>query len=288
MSGPGKISVYATAETALQALLYNFDIGSSKSKPEHDAWIQQTVAPYLWKRDTGLLFIGFASRAGPDGFNFALSKARAESVSKQVFLSQHGVSLPTETKIYVGERAAAVAGLKDGVEDEKWRSVMLTLYSANRPPVHPPVQPRFAVRTVYVKIRVSETTAGPMTDGDGAKAFAIGQTVANALFDNPDERTKDPQTKLVDETFGVVAVTIKESSKEVGQRGAVYTDFKYLEVYYEWGPYYLGRSRKRLHFSVAPDASDSSSRDSSTREMTPLEAEDWLNRPLLTYKARNW
>jgi hypothetical protein len=94
MPGPGNISVYASAETALQALLYNFDIGSSKSKPEHVGWIKQTVLPYLWKRGTGLLIIGFASRSGPDGFNMALSKARAEAISKDVFLSQHGISFP--------------------------------------------------------------------------------------------------------------------------------------------------------------------------------------------------
>jgi hypothetical protein len=56
MQGPGKISVYASAETALQALLYNFDIGSSNSKPEHVEWIKRTVLPYLCKRGTGQIF----------------------------------------------------------------------------------------------------------------------------------------------------------------------------------------------------------------------------------------
>ncbi len=153
MPGPGKISLYAKTPSRIQALLYNFDVNSPDLKPEHIDWMKDNVTQYIARREMASSVIGLASRTGDNAYNVRLSKARAHAVSQQLFLLHP--KMPTETMIYVGEEAAALIGVKDGVEDEKWRSVLFTVFE-DKLPAPPPSPAKFIDRRVYVKILLKD------------------------------------------------------------------------------------------------------------------------------------
>ena len=72
----GKVLVYEQTGVALNALLYNFDIGVATLKPEHVSWIMTDVTPFAQRRNFRVTTIGFASRSVTDHFNIALQAAR--------------------------------------------------------------------------------------------------------------------------------------------------------------------------------------------------------------------
>jgi hypothetical protein len=81
---------------------------------------------------------GLASPSGAESFNMALSERRAKSVVE--FLRKEVRSnFAVELDISLGEFAARLAGLRDGVEAENWRAVVVAAWKR---PVPPPVDPR--------------------------------------------------------------------------------------------------------------------------------------------------
>jgi outer membrane protein OmpA-like peptidoglycan-associated protein len=139
MSGPGRIGVYETDRGSLQALLFNFDVNVHLLKPEHRAWINANVGVggMVFKGQaasvgtTQLLICGLASRTGSNAFNWNLAKNRAFSVAAAI-RARNVQDLKPVIQFGVGEEAARLAGLKDGVEDEKWRGVMLRFDAATK------------------------------------------------------------------------------------------------------------------------------------------------------------
>ncbi|MGJ4944282.1 hypothetical protein ACQR1W_27195 [Bradyrhizobium sp. HKCCYLS1011] len=140
MASPGKIQEYRSqVPDTIAAKLFNFEVGKFAIKPEHSNWLMSVVAPKL--RDGGsLTIIGLASRTGSDDFNMQLSQNRLRAVID--FLRRQ---VPNNFKIALevakGERAAMYAGEKDGVENESWRAVIISVWNKPNPPPPPPPPP---------------------------------------------------------------------------------------------------------------------------------------------------
>jgi hypothetical protein len=181
MAGPGRIGDYRTDFGSLQVLLFNFDVNVHQLKPEHRAWINENVGVggMVFKGQpasigtTQLLICGLASRTGTNALNWELAKKRAFSVAAAIG-ARNVQDLKPVIQFGVGEEAARLAGLKDGVEDEKWRGVMLRFDAATKQiPPRPPVPtfrpPKFLLpRLTHAKYILKEEPGKAIPIGDAA------------------------------------------------------------------------------------------------------------------------
>lgn len=140
MVSPGKIQEYGSqAPDTIAAKLFNFDVGKFAIKPEHSNWLNSVVAPKL--RDGGsLTIIGLASRTGSDDFNMLLSHNRLRAVV-DLLRKQVPNNFKVAFEVAKGERAAMYAGEMDGVENETWRGVIISVWNKPNPPPPPPPPP---------------------------------------------------------------------------------------------------------------------------------------------------
>ena len=140
MASPGKIQEYGSqAPDTIAAKLFNFEVGKFAIKPEHSNWLISVVAPKL--RDGGsLTIIGLASRTGSDVFNMRLSQNRLQAVI-DLLRRQVPNNFKVALEVAKGERAAMYAGDKDGVENESFRSVIISVWNKPNPPPPPPPPP---------------------------------------------------------------------------------------------------------------------------------------------------
>ena len=147
MAPPGKIQEYRSqAPDTIAAKLFNFEVGKFAIKPEHSNWLMSVVVPKL--RDGGsLTIIGLASRTGSDDFNMQLSQNRLRAVID--LLRKQVPDFKVALEVAKGERAAMYAGETDGVENESWRGVIISVWNKPNPP--PPPQPRPQVDPVEHK-----------------------------------------------------------------------------------------------------------------------------------------
>lgn len=126
--------------TTSVARLFNFEIGQDWLKPEHKFWLSQHAVARL--RSGGSIWImGLTSTTGTESFNDRLSKRRADSVITflKTTLSK---DFPVKLELAVGESAARLAGLRDDVEDENWRAVVVSVWDKPVPPPPPTPQPK--------------------------------------------------------------------------------------------------------------------------------------------------
>jgi hypothetical protein len=132
-TGPGKVSdnLDKTPRASLTGLLFNFDVDGDAVKPEHERWLVANVIPLLACDQAVGSLNGMASRSGSDGYNLALSQRRVENVKK--LLTERGASPAKLNALFVGEQAAALAGIADGTEDEKGRAVGVSVRLPPRP-----------------------------------------------------------------------------------------------------------------------------------------------------------
>jgi hypothetical protein len=139
MAGPGRILLDSQDKNKVTAVLYNFDIAKHELKPEHADWLRRNVVPLL-RAGGSMVILGLASPSGPEGFNEPLSQRRIDAVV--AFLRKES---PNNFKIAfdlaAGEKWARALGVRDGTEDEKWRSVVLSAWNRPTPPPPPPPKP---------------------------------------------------------------------------------------------------------------------------------------------------
>lgn len=104
MSGPGLIRplVERLQNCPSAYLLYNFDIGSARLKPEHQAFLQDPVMRILRNTGNQVRIIGRASHSGPERRNLDLSRQRADAVWQ--FLRQQGMQGQQLTVQFFGEQ----------------------------------------------------------------------------------------------------------------------------------------------------------------------------------------
>jgi hypothetical protein len=147
MSGPGKIRLFSDpdSQASLTVLLYNFDVDSPQLKPQHTQWLDAHIKSFLASGYYPQI-VGLASRSGADAHNWSLSKARADNVEQylQRFNPTNTVHWKAVT-VAVGEEAARLLGIRDGIEDEHWRGVWLNIHpmtARSGPPSGPKTVPR--------------------------------------------------------------------------------------------------------------------------------------------------
>lgn len=103
--------------------LFNFDIDDATVKPEHQSWLDANLVPLLAFPQATVTLHGTASRTGAASYNQQLSDRRVESVRN--FLVSRGARLSQLSGTATGESDAQAAGQADGVEDAKFRAVVV-------------------------------------------------------------------------------------------------------------------------------------------------------------------
>jgi hypothetical protein len=277
--GIGKISVRSTKP--LVALLYEFDVASPLLKPQHRDWLEKNMIPYLTPPQA-VFIIGLASRTGPDGFNMTLSSSRAQNVEKalQDLAGANGRRLPNlRIRIALGEEAARIAGMADGVEDERYRAVLIGVGEAP-PPTPVVLTGRYLVNSVKRRTHVTlllEQKTGKIIPMDPMDRRA--ENIANASEKYarrfgilPDPITKE-DSQIIREDWTVLKVTIKRST--IGSIAIL----EYLDVDYEWGPAAYASQRKFVE-KVRDEWRRLDPKLKDTEEpMSADEMNEWLNHP---------
>jgi len=117
-TGPAKIDTLpATKDSAIGALLYNFDFDDDAVKLEHQTWLKEHAVPSLTATNQRVFLRGMASKIGNRDYNLQLSKRRVDSVSK--FLISQGVAAAKIVAGFTGEDLST--SLK--ADDERDRAV---------------------------------------------------------------------------------------------------------------------------------------------------------------------
>jgi hypothetical protein len=135
----GKIYEYSQGPDVITAKLYNFEIGKFDIKTEHFNWLIAVVVPKL-RNGGSISIVGLASRTGADAFNMKLSENRLHAVIN-LLRRQVPNGFQVGIEVAVGERAAWLAGVKDEVEQEGWRGVVVSVWDKPTPPPPPPPPP---------------------------------------------------------------------------------------------------------------------------------------------------
>ncbi|MGH2362903.1 MAG: hypothetical protein ACRDGM_20435 [bacterium] len=276
MAGSGQIREYTTYAPHLAALLYDFDIGSPILKPRHRDWLNTNV-PSSLTADSSVLIVGLASRTGSDAFNLSLSKLRALSVENLIQGLAAAKARPlVDLSVALGEEAARIAGLKDGVEDERWRGVFLNI--GQQPAVLRNRYVKLVKRRTHVKV-ITEDKPGkimPMDpqDARAERIFQASRKVTARL--GMVENIVAEDSELINEDWTAVTITLKRSTG-----GSDLYMIEYLDVHYDWGPFTGTRTlivkTPDKYRRIDPGLGD---------ERLPMSADqmnEWLTHPLKTY-----
>ncbi|MBX6314114.1 MAG: OmpA family protein [Isosphaeraceae bacterium] len=125
-SGPGKVVANLHAEN-IQGLLYNFDVGSYLLKPEHCAWLDEFLLPFVGANSSfPLRLAGNASATGTQLMNFVLSLNRV--ATGEAYLLQKGLD-PSRHEMEMVAHGSdfAMKKLNPQREDERDRNIAFTL-----------------------------------------------------------------------------------------------------------------------------------------------------------------
>ncbi|MGA2779344.1 MAG: hypothetical protein ABSF94_17450 [Steroidobacteraceae bacterium] len=278
-----KVRVVST--TPPTALLYAFDVGSAVLKPEHSLWLNKNMPPYLtprrsWEPRAQLFLIGLASRTGPEEFNMSLSMSRAQNVEKalQDVARANGVDwfraaarCLIDRRVAMGEEAARLAGMPDGVEDERYRGVLV---GVGETPFKSPIGPvKMVKRRAHVKLLLKQES------GKATRVFMDPQDKRGEQIANLSSEIygvvagADPiiseDFKTVSEVSTVVTITIEKSSLD--PRGLGLVTLSFLDVDYEWADMRHACVQRKV---VVKDGSQL-----KTHLMNLDEMNEWFNHP---------
>ena len=211
MPGPGKIDVQRMGLGGLSALLYNFDVGRSVLKPEHLQWITGVLLP--WSAPPGLktLLIGMTSTTGSEALNWALSKARTDAVSWELFRLTRKTRVAAEMRS--GKTAARLAGLGDGIEHERWRAVFVNVSDNTGPWPGPDSRMIRLISRPLSRTYLIKSGMKMEDDEPGAKAAKAARGVMRELWGPPLQRSEDIE---VDTRFVLTDIRVDDSSDAYG------------------------------------------------------------------------
>jgi hypothetical protein len=134
---------------------YYLDLTAREVRDLTARWATRQSERRVWK----LRIEGRASRTGSDGLNLSLSRDRAYSVHEYLEGKLSGVKVETD---WVGEGAAAEALQRDNTENMMWRSVLVSIWLADKPKPPPPPDPPAKPTTITFKIRVIGGSTGAL------------------------------------------------------------------------------------------------------------------------------
>ena len=215
--------------------------------------------------------VGLASRTGSNDLNWKLAKKRAEAVSSQIWFLDSMMRGTIETRFGVGEQAAWLAGLKDGVEDERWRSAFVWLCDPAQIKVFGPPQrqPLKIERRTYVKYLFDDKAPKNLPDLDGGEKYMrMGRALGMYLVD--DLVPQDEKKVEIWDNYTVTKVEFWTTTN----KGAWETT--YLEVRYTWEPAGPNATRRVVERNAAGAVLQ-------TRPMSNDEMNLWVNHPLRAY-----
>src|SRR5262245_41560671 len=119
-----KITVYVQTAAVICGRIYNFPtcgVGLELGLRQF-LRTKTNIVPIL-RAGGSLRLTGLASRQGDPQRNLNFSRQRADAVL--AFLrAEAGSGFRVESNVAQGEQAAALAGVRDGNDDEQWRSVI--------------------------------------------------------------------------------------------------------------------------------------------------------------------
>jgi hypothetical protein len=284
MSSPGKILLYSQTPTSLSALLYNFDVGRTDIKPEHTTWIMTTVVPFAKRQNFKIGTVGMASRTGSEKLNLELSKNRAQAVLKQIWFHNPGKMLGI-AEVYAGEKAAEILGYKDNVEDDKFRGVLVNVTEEKAVTYTPPPR-KFVERRLFIKYLTKERIS---SEGwkDGGPGYQAGKAVRDHFAGSFFKVLREEKLE-VDETFGILSITVEKTSSSHGIPGAS-GELEFLDVRFEWGPYERVNGRfpaVKLVFKPVRGSAQI-----QIDHVTYVSSEDgwrWHNDALRMYESKSW
>jgi len=280
MSKTGEVRVHVQSPDNLQALLYDFDVGSDRLQPRHVEWLRKVATDHATSR-MRVQLMGMASRTGSEQANQALARRRAESVWRS--LRQHDPSLAMPLDMGgTGELLPAMFGVKDRTEDALWRSVFFNLYTpavsstAPKPPPPKPPPPKIVRRPWWVEIDLGiELSHIPGHDAVDRRADRIADASHTAMImSGKINDIRDRGHRSVDETWQLAEVIIRKDDEE-GWALAKWSASS-VTIIYAWRPN-ASRCLLRKAGSLRPP-----------RELNDAEALDWLTRPHRTYLLTNW
>jgi hypothetical protein len=285
MSKTGEVYVYAQEKELLSALLYDFDIGSPVVKTQHRDWLN-TNAPRYFARDMKAIVVGLASRTGSDVLNMKLSRHRAMNV-ETIFraLAPASARPVMDLRVALGEEAAAIAGIKDGVEDERWRAVFLGIVDPHKVTFAEVLRDNMIrmsyKRRTHVTLIVGQEVGklNPSGGEPGERAAQFGMQVAAGLGISGDQ-IQHEETAIMDQGDTVLRIAIKRRDTS---GGGLYT-IKYLDIDYQWGR--LNGGDRTL---VIKPSDDDLKLDRSLRdEVLPLSVAQmnrWLSEPYIAWDS---
>lgn len=277
MPGPGKIQIVDNHASALEARIYNFEVGKHHLKIEHKKWLKHYVIPEL-KQGGSIIITGTTSRTDTDRNNLLLSQRRIVAV--------HGF-LRTELKSdfpYIsfptGESSAKAAGSRDNSEQEIWRGVMVSVWSRPVPPPRPrvpipapsPPAPPDIERIVSASFLVSMNMSGDPGDPDSAG------TLANMSFNYGNQNNGNFTAKKEDKpiTFAPRVILIFPSTTGSYSDPMASIDMLYCDAFYEWG-------RKTRPFCLLVDhmlkADPHWRGDPTVWKLNEFQTNQWVNNP---------
>lgn len=241
MSGPGRIHIFERNSAMARARLSNFEIARTALKPEHMRWLDEVAVPLL-ERGGSLRVIGLASRSGGTHLNISLSRGRADAVISYL-RGRVRANFAISRNEAQGEDGARLLGVPDGTEDERWRSVILSVWDRPQPPPPPPPAPPAPVtmveRTVLAKFIVRERSSSAVADpGDRSAQFAfnMGRGVAQAAGASQaiveTRRSRAPDNHVLRE----IRIDRREETTRAAGGLLGSTTMIYCDVTYSWGP----------------------------------------------------
>jgi hypothetical protein len=274
-------------------LLHAFDVASPTVKPLHLDWLRKNIVPYLtpkrsWEPRDRVFIIGLASRTGSEEFNRSLSRLRAQNVEKSLLEVGRASGTGwfhaaahwcTDQMVALGEEAATFAGAPDGVEDERYRGVVI---GVGETPVLKPIGPiKIVRRRSHVQLLSKHETGSVnkiFMDANDKRAENRANVSSSLLAVVSTDAIAHEDFKSLREDWTIIRITLKRTI--VNPYNLDKTEW--LDVDYEWGDGRYACVERKL--AVRDDSG------LKPKEM-PLDVDQmntWLNHPYRAWLRWNY
>jgi hypothetical protein len=278
----GKVFVFQQDPQSVSGRLYNFVIGKADLKPHHQSWLISNVSGLL-KAGGSISLIGLASPTDSNEVNMALSQRRAEAVVK--FLR---TIVPNNFKVgfqtALGEHAARYAGVRNGVENDNWRAVVLHAWHLPDPPPPPPPPTPKPITMVKRRVlahwlheyKINDRGATSM-DGNASRFADASMAIQHESRLAAGGYPVSEHTKQVPATHKVTLIAVSRSTAGSTEYLVSGVDMNHCVVDYNWQKNYWSKGPILLYgyHLIGP----LEGHDPSVMRLTEAQAKLWLDDP---------